>query len=278
MSPEPAAQAQPAPTPVATDSMSTPAPQPIQTGAAPATQPSSTPPATAAKPTAERHASVTKATSARHARSSMSSTPSGEEPLTVPASLAARFLLPHPRRHRWRRRNPRERTRAVSSSAHGARRPYSPCSRKGLLRGLASPRTMEGGPCRWNTRSTTRGASDRTGPRRPRNRDFFGYQNEVWSRNDVQGYDELVDMRGVEDVGVPTADSMRALASLSAEMDPPRTSAGLAIIAPQDFAYGRACTKPTGAFSPRAPRRSWCSAPRPKRSRFWASMASSSTR
>jgi hypothetical protein len=31
---------------------------------------------------------------------------------------------------------------------------------------------------------------------------------------------------------------MRALASLSAEMDAPRASAKLAIIAPQDFAYG----------------------------------------
>jgi hypothetical protein len=68
--------------------------------------------------------------------------------------------------------------------------------------------------------------------------DFFGYQKEVWSRDDVQGYDELVDMRAVEDVAVPTADRMRALASLSAGMDAPRTSARLAIIAPQDFAYG----------------------------------------
>lgn len=85
MSPEPAAQAQPTPTPVATDSMSTPAPQPIQTGAAPATPPSSAPPAAAAKPAAERHAAVTKTTSTRHARSSTSSTSSGEEPLTVPA-------------------------------------------------------------------------------------------------------------------------------------------------------------------------------------------------
>ena len=85
MSPEPAAQAQPAPAPVATDSMSTPAPQPIQTGAAPATQPSKAPPATAAKPTVEQHATAAKATSAKHARSSKSSTPSGEEPLTVPA-------------------------------------------------------------------------------------------------------------------------------------------------------------------------------------------------
>jgi hypothetical protein len=85
MSSEPAAQAQPAPAPVATDSMSTPAPQPIQTGAAPATQPSSAPPAAAAKPTVEQHATAAKATSTRHARSSRSSTPSGEEPLTVPA-------------------------------------------------------------------------------------------------------------------------------------------------------------------------------------------------
>jgi hypothetical protein len=68
--------------------------------------------------------------------------------------------------------------------------------------------------------------------------DFFGYQKDVWSRSEVQGYDELVDMRGVDDVVLPTADGMRALASLSAETDAPRGSAKLAIIAPQDFAYG----------------------------------------
>jgi hypothetical protein len=68
--------------------------------------------------------------------------------------------------------------------------------------------------------------------------DFFGYQRDVWSRDDVEGYDELVDMRAVDDIIMPSADRMRALASLSAEMDAPQASAKLAIIAPQDFAYG----------------------------------------
>ena len=68
--------------------------------------------------------------------------------------------------------------------------------------------------------------------------DFVAYQNVAWSRPDVTGYSELVDMRGVEDVVLPTADGMRALASLSAGMDAHHGSTKMAIIASQDFAYG----------------------------------------
>ena len=34
----------------------------------------------------------------------------------------------------------------------------------------------------------------------------FGYQHAVWSRPDVAGYDELVDMSDVEHVAVPSID------------------------------------------------------------------------
>lgn len=68
--------------------------------------------------------------------------------------------------------------------------------------------------------------------------DVFGYQNEVWSRDDVAGFDEIVDMTHVEHVQlpVPSAERLRALASLSSSMD--ATSARFAIVAPGDLAYG----------------------------------------
>ena len=34
--------------------------------------------------------------------------------------------------------------------------------------------------------------------------EVFAYQNEVWSRPDVAGYDELVDMTAVEHVALPS--------------------------------------------------------------------------
>jgi hypothetical protein len=68
--------------------------------------------------------------------------------------------------------------------------------------------------------------------------DVFGYQREVWSRPDVAGYDELVDMTDVQEVALPSAERMRALAALSATMDAHQGGAKLAIIAPHDAAFG----------------------------------------
>jgi hypothetical protein len=71
--------------------------------------------------------------------------------------------------------------------------------------------------------------------------DVFGYQRGVWSRPEVIGFDEIVDMTYVEHVELPTPSSerMRALADLSAEMDAAARSR-FAIVAPGDFAYGLA--------------------------------------
>ena len=66
--------------------------------------------------------------------------------------------------------------------------------------------------------------------------DFFDYQREVWSRPDVAGYDELVDMRAVESIVRPTADRVGQLAALSASMD--AGASKFAIVAPEDLAYG----------------------------------------
>ena len=68
--------------------------------------------------------------------------------------------------------------------------------------------------------------------------DVFGYQRDVWSRADVQGFNELLDMREVEQIDLPSVDNMRALAELSASMDAPRTSSKFAIVATSDEAFG----------------------------------------
>lgn len=68
--------------------------------------------------------------------------------------------------------------------------------------------------------------------------EFFGYQREVWSRPDVAGYDELVDMSAVTKIDLPSADRVRELALFSAAMDPKGPSSKFAIVAPQDLAFG----------------------------------------
>lgn len=67
--------------------------------------------------------------------------------------------------------------------------------------------------------------------------DIFGYQLEVWSRPDVQGFDELVDMTAVEHIALPSPERVRDLAMLGAKMDSPSGSSRFAIVAPQDFAF-----------------------------------------
>jgi hypothetical protein len=68
--------------------------------------------------------------------------------------------------------------------------------------------------------------------------DVCGYQRDVWSRSDVQGYNELMDMSEVERIDLRSTDNMRALAELSASMDVPAQSSKFAIVATNDEAYG----------------------------------------
>src|SRR5262245_8116208 len=53
--------------------------------------------------------------------------------------------------------------------------------------------------------------------------DMFGYQREVWSRPDVTGYDELVDMTDVERIAarVPAGPRILELAREAAAQDDP---------------------------------------------------------
>ena len=68
--------------------------------------------------------------------------------------------------------------------------------------------------------------------------DVFGYQRDAWSRPDVVGYDELIDMRRVTQIETPSADQVRELAQISAEMDHEATHSRLAIVASADLVYG----------------------------------------
>jgi hypothetical protein len=67
--------------------------------------------------------------------------------------------------------------------------------------------------------------------------DVFEYQRAVWSRTELAGYDELMDMRAVERIALPSAHGVEELAALSASMDDRRASK-FAIVAPQDLAFG----------------------------------------
>jgi hypothetical protein len=68
--------------------------------------------------------------------------------------------------------------------------------------------------------------------------DIFGYQQEVWSRPEVSGYDELMDMTEVEKIDLRSVDRIKQLAELSASMDTTAAQSKFAIVAPGDYAFG----------------------------------------
>ena len=70
--------------------------------------------------------------------------------------------------------------------------------------------------------------------------DVFAYQRSVWSRPDVVGYSELIDMSQVTEFETPPTSRVRELAALAVGMDGAATTTRLAILAPGDIAYGLA--------------------------------------
>ena len=68
--------------------------------------------------------------------------------------------------------------------------------------------------------------------------DLFRYQREAWSLPEVKGYDELIDMSGVEEIVSPTHGKTAELAALSANMDDRDIATKFAIVASDTFAYG----------------------------------------
>src|SRR5262249_44255536 len=70
--------------------------------------------------------------------------------------------------------------------------------------------------------------------------EVFDYQKEVWSRPDISGYNELVDMTGVSQIASVSGARLEELARLSSSMDPPASSSRLAIVATTDLHFGLA--------------------------------------
>ena len=68
--------------------------------------------------------------------------------------------------------------------------------------------------------------------------EIFNYQQEVWSRPEVFGFNEMMDMTDVELNNPPPSELMRNLAAFSAAMDHPDLSSKFAIVAPQLLAFG----------------------------------------
>jgi hypothetical protein len=70
--------------------------------------------------------------------------------------------------------------------------------------------------------------------------ELFEYQRLVWSRDDVAGFDEFVDLSDVTELEVLSTSRPRELAWTAALMDVPGQSTRLAIVAPTDYLFGLA--------------------------------------
>ena len=68
--------------------------------------------------------------------------------------------------------------------------------------------------------------------------EIFGYQREVWSREEIIGYDEVIDMSEVEKIVSPRSNRIRDLAALAASMDSRSTRTKFAIVATDDYTFG----------------------------------------
>ena len=68
--------------------------------------------------------------------------------------------------------------------------------------------------------------------------ELFDYQREAWSRPDVMGFNELMDMSAVERIESPTPERVRELAEFSARMDAGARRSKFAIIATDELAFG----------------------------------------
>jgi hypothetical protein len=68
--------------------------------------------------------------------------------------------------------------------------------------------------------------------------EVFDYQYKVWSQPDVAGFNELIDMSDVAQILLPSTDRVRDLAELSARMSRGAPRSKMAIVAPDDLAFG----------------------------------------
>src|ERR1035438_2805891 len=68
--------------------------------------------------------------------------------------------------------------------------------------------------------------------------DLFDYQKNVWSRPEVAGFNELIDMSAVEKIDYPSPARVQQLATFSAAMDAAAPPSKLAIVAPDHLSFG----------------------------------------
>jgi len=65
--------------------------------------------------------------------------------------------------------------------------------------------------------------------------DLLRYQRDVWTRPEVRGFNELVDMSLIEHVEWGSAMKVRNVIGVAAEMDPPGTPSKFAIVAESEL-------------------------------------------
>lgn len=70
--------------------------------------------------------------------------------------------------------------------------------------------------------------------------DIFRYQKDVWPRKEVRGFNEIVDMRNVEQVSPPSTEHLREFSEFAASMDESVGQSKLAIVAKGDLDFGLA--------------------------------------
>lgn len=68
--------------------------------------------------------------------------------------------------------------------------------------------------------------------------EIISYQRDVWSREDVAGYNELADLSAVEEFDTLSAAKLREIAALAARMDNPDTMTKFAMVAPHGLHFG----------------------------------------
>ena len=71
-------------------------------------------------------------------------------------------------------------------------------------------------------------------------RDMMEYQKSVWTRPEVAGFHEIVDMTKVEKVDFVSPEWVREITSLAAGMDAPGQRTRMAIVAVNEFHVGLA--------------------------------------
>ena len=67
--------------------------------------------------------------------------------------------------------------------------------------------------------------------------DIFRYQQEVWGRADVVGYNEIVDVSNVSSIETESLHRIQQLAEVSANMDPLAIPSKFAIVASKSLHY-----------------------------------------